>query len=301
MIQYFDREQKKVCEEKVFGGKLLKFLYGPSIFGRFFRNLIAKNPFFSNLAGYWYRQSWTKKSIIPFIDEYEVDASEFLKPPSQFTSFNDFFTRQLKLGVRPIDPAPHVAIIPADARYWFYENVDRAAPFHVKGEILNLNKLFNSNELSQRYQQGSAVFARLCPSDYHRFHFPCKGVPSVPRLVNGYLFSVNPIAIGQNLKIFWMNKRMLTLIETENFGTIAYFEIGATAVGTIHETFQPYEKVFKGEEKGYFSFGGSSLILLFEKGKIQFCPDLIEATHRGMEIRCLFGQRMGFDTAKSYV
>ena len=137
------------------------------------------------------------------------------------------------------------------------------------------------------------AIVRLCPSDYHRFHFPCDCVPGQTRLINGWLYSVNPLAIKNNLDIFTQNKRTLCELETNRFGKILYLEIGATNVGSIQQTYEPFEKQPKGAEKGYFEFGGSSLILLFAKGMIQFDQDLLDATEAGLEMRCLMGQQMG--------
>lgn len=296
-IPYIDRNTGHIAYEKVYGGKELKFLYGHSIFSRLLGtplcHLISNPHWISALYGFWQKLPITKSKILPFIKEYEVDPSEFLEPVSSFQSFNDFFIRKLKPHARPIAKNPDVAVLPADARYWFFENIELATPFSVKGKPFNLEQLLGNAEEAKRYEQGSLVMARLCPSDYHRFHFPCDGIPSKPHLINGPLYSVNPIALKQNIKILSENKRMVTFIESEGFGKVAYIDVGATFVGSIHQTFKPHVYQEKGSEKGYFEFGGSSLILLFEKGKIRFSEDLLQASQKGLEIRCLMGQVMG--------
>jgi len=234
---------------------------------------------------------WTKAKIKPFLNEYHVNSSEFLKSVEQFASFNDFFIRKLKPEVRPL--APSSAIIPADGRYWFYPDVSTANDFIVKGKKFDLAKLLRSDALAEQYRKGSMVMARLCPSDYHRFHFPCDGTASESTLINGCLYSVNPYAIKQNIDIFTENKRTLCRFQTEKFGQVLYLDIGATNVGSIHQTYQLNQFQQKGAEKGYFSFGGSALILLFEPNRILFDHDLVEATQKGFEIRCLFGQSLG--------
>ena len=137
------------------------------------------------------------------------------------------------------------------------------------------------------------VIARLCPIDYHRFHFPFSCTPSKSTLLNGALFSVNPLALKKNIRIFSENKRSLTSLKTDKFGDVLFIEVGATCVGGIFQTYTPNQAVVKGQEKGYFSFGGSSLILLFEPGRIHFDADLIEASKKKIEIRGLLGQSMG--------
>ena len=137
------------------------------------------------------------------------------------------------------------------------------------------------------------AIARLCPSDYHRFHFPCDGIPAKPRLINGLLYSVNPIALKKNVSILSENKRMITEIETDHFGTVLYIEIGATSVGSIRQTYTPDLKVKKGDEKGYFEFGGSCIALLFEKGRVTFDADLTANTQKGIETKANFGETLG--------
>lgn len=287
-IPYIDRQTKKIAYEKVYGGKAVSFLYNGSKAGSFLKNCLSKNSFVSSFLGFWHKQKWTKRNILPFIKEYEVDPKEFLEPDS-FTSFNDFFIRKLKPELRPI--APSDAVIPADGRYWFYEKMTRDTDFIIKGERLNREKLLGKE--SKGFENGAVAIARLCPSDYHRFHFPVDCIPGNPSLINGPLFSVNPLSIKQNIAHLTENKRMVTLLEKTPFGRIAFIEIGATSVGTIKETFTPHKLVQKGTEKGYFEFGGSALIILFEPETIAFSEDLLEATQKGYEIRCLMGQKMG--------
>ena len=134
--------------------------------------------------------------------------------------------------------------------------------------------------------------ARLCPTDYHRFHFPFSCHASSVKVINGFLYSVNPLALSKNIEIFTENTRVISTLTSEIFGEVIFIEVGATNVGSIHQTYRE-GTVQKGEEKGYFSFGGSSLILLFEEGRIVFDQDLIEAGKTGVEIKCLMGQPMG--------
>ena len=137
------------------------------------------------------------------------------------------------------------------------------------------------------------VIARLCPTDYHRFHFPVSGLPQNSQPIEGPLFSVNSLALSQRFSTLWENKRAMTQIESEEFGSVCMVEIGATCVGTIHQTFCPNRPVNKGDEKGYFSFGGSCVILLFEKGRIRFDADLVANSRQNLETRCLFGTSIG--------
>lgn len=296
-IIYIDRSSGQKQKEKVYKGKALSFLYGNSLPSRFFRPfllpLLTRWPLFSSLFGKLQKHPSSVKRIQPFIEGFGIDSSEFLDPVCSFRSFNDFFIRKLKPQARPIYPDPRVAIIPADGRYYFFNNIEHAQGFAIKGEKFDLKTLLQNDALAKRYQEGSMVLARLCPSDYHRFHFPCDCRPGETQLINGCLFSVNPVAIKRNIHIFTQNRRTLCELETTQFGKILYLEVGATSVGSIRETYTPFQHQQKGAEKGYFEFGGSALILLFAKNQIIFDQDLIKATDEGFEIRCLLGQSMG--------
>lgn len=285
-IYYIDRRTGEKREEKVYFERVLRFLYG-NAFGRLLAMLLANLPFFSHIFGWWQRSSFTKSKILPFIQKYEIDVSEFEMPIPSYSSFDAFFTRKLKREARPLADG---LIAPADGRYLFYQNIETCDGFVVKGQKFSLEKLTGSPSVAVQYANGSMVIARLCPSDYHRFHFPCDCTPSVPRLINGTLYSVNPIALKQRIELLTENKRMVTKLTTENYGELLFIEIGATNVGSIHQTFTPNQPSRKGEEKGYFSFGGSSIILLFETNRIQFAEDLLTNSSEHIETLCLVGQ-----------
>ena len=295
-IFYIDREPKKRCEERVYGAAFLKFLYGETWMSRFLGSSIsfalARLPFISAFYGYLQNLPSSAKKITPFIKTFGVDPSEFAQTPSEFRSFSDFFTRKLKPEARPIAPGENIAIIPADGRYLFFQNIKKSDGFVVKGQKFDLTSLLQDEQLAEEYEEGAMVMARLCPTDYHRYHFPCDCEAGKTSLINGWLYSVNPVAIKKNIHIFTENKRTLCMLDTAHFGKVLFLEIGATFVGAIHETYQE-GPCAKGEEKGFFSFGGSSLILLFPPNRIQFDQDLLDATALQMEIKCLMGQPMG--------
>lgn len=296
-ITYIDRTTGKVEQEQVYGARALNLLYGKgwltSLLGGPIAHLCARLPFFSAFFGYLKTRPSSAKQIVPFIKNFKIKTSEFQEEPHTFASFNDFFIRKLKPSARPIAANKNVAVIPADGRYWFYQHYDLTEGIIVKGERFDLPTLLNNQSLAAKYSQGAMVIARLCPTDYHRFHFPCDCIPGKTQLINGWLYSVNPVAIKKDLQIFTQNKRTLCELETVNFGKILFLEIGATCVGAIHQTYIPDKRYAKGDEKGYFSFGASSLILLFPPNKIIFDKDLIEATEKHLEMRCLMGQSMG--------
>jgi len=296
-IPFIDRATGKKCDERVYGGKALQLLYGDDLVSKILSppllHLLCRYPLFSHLYGSWQKSAKSKAKIKPFIKEFELDSSEYLLDVDAYTSFNDFFIRKLKPEARPIVAEDNIAIIPADARYLFHQNIQESDGFIVKGEKFCLSILLGDLELAKKYEGGSMVMARLCPVDYHRYHFPCDSVPKETRFINGWLYSVNPIALKKNIHVLTQNKRAITELETQAFGTVQYLEIGATSVGSINQTYTPNEPYKKGDELGYFSFGASFLILLFEKGRIQIDQDLLEATAKGTEMRCLLGQSLG--------
>lgn len=295
-IFYIDRISQEKSKEKVYGQKYIKLLYGDGLFTKIFSPIflsLAKWPFLSRLYGYLQKRRSSAKKIKPFLKFFEIDFSDFLEKVEDFRSFNDFFVRKLKPDSRPIEKDEKIATLPADGRYLDYQDISLEDCFFVKGQKFHLEKFLQDEDLFKRYQKGSMVIARLCPVDYHRFHFPCNCTPSTPKLINGYLYSVNPLALKKNAHIFCENKRYLTELYTENFGKVLFVEIGATFVGSIHQTFSPNKFCQKGEEKGFFSFGGSCIAILFESGKIQFEEDLIKASKEKIETRALFGQTLG--------
>jgi len=290
-IHFINRSTQQEEEESVYGARALNFLYGNSFFGNVFKILLSKNHLFSCLYGSLMKSRLSRFKITPFIKKYSVDTSEFKDPLSSFHSFNDFFIRKMKPEARPIHSSD--AIIPADGRYYFYQNISEVDGFIVKDEKFTLKSLLQDTSLAEKYSSGSMVFARLCPTDYHRYHFPCDCTARTSKIINGYLYSVNPIAVKQNIHVFTQNKRAITELTTDIFGTVSFLEIGATNVGSINQTYDPGNNYSKGDEKGYFAFGGSALIILFEEGSIKFDQDLIDATNSGLEMRCLMGQSMG--------
>lgn len=296
-IVYIDRLTGRKEVEKVYKGRALELLYGGHwinrLLGAPLLPLLVKYPFFSAFYGYLQKRTVSAKKIPSFIQAFNIDTSEFLESVSHFKSFNDFFIRKLKPEARPIAKGNNVAIIPADGRYYFHQHLELNEEFIVKSHPFNLSALLEDKALAAEYAGGSLMMARLCPSDYHRFHFPCACLPGETRLINGWVYSVNPMAVKRDIHIFTKNKRTLCTLETEAFGQVLYMEIGATAVGSIRQTYTPLVAQEKGAEKGYFEFGASALLILFKRGAIQFEPDLLEATRRGIEIRCLMGQQMG--------
>ena len=294
-IVYYDRYLGKTCVEKIYGDKALRWTYGTRS-GRVTLDVLVKRALFSRWYGWRMDRASTRKKISPFIKSYELDASEFASQVDEFANFNEFFFRKLKPEARPIDADFSSAVFPADGRHLCVPDLSRCEGLFVKGEMFDLASLLGDANLADEYAQGSLLLSRLCPVDYHRFHFPVAGVPGNTRLINGPLYSVNPIALRQNIHILTTNKRCVTEMETESFGKVLLIEIGATCVGSIRQTYSAGKKVAKGSEKGYFRFGGSSTITIFEAGQIVFDQDIVENSLKNRELYAKVGDRMGVST-----
>ncbi len=291
-IVYYDRYRRTTCVEKVYGEKALRWTYG-TLAGRISLNLLVKRALFSHWYGWSMDRPATRQKIAPFIKEYGLNASEFVSDVDDFANFNEFFSRKLRPEARPIDSDSSSVVFPADGRHLCVPDLSRCDGLFVKGEMFDLKTLLDNKVLAEQYSEGSLLLSRLCPVDYHRFHFPAAGVPGSARLINGPLYSVNPIALCQNISILATNKRCITELQTESFGKILLLEIGATCVGSIRQTYAPGTPVSKGSEKGYFRFGGSSTITIFEPGRIRFDQDLIDSSQRHRELYARVGDHLG--------
>lgn len=291
-IRYYNRYTQTQETERIFGEKWLRFAYEKPL-GRASVWLFARRKFFSAYYGWKMNKRRSALKIIPFIAEYDIDVDEFAKRAFDYRNFNEFFYRSLKPESRPINPDANTAVLPADGRHLAFPNVDAADGFYVKGAKFTLAELLGDAALAEKFAGGSMLISRLCPVDYHRFHFPVAGQPGESRLINGWLYSVSPIALQRNIRYLVENKRMITLVESPVFGTVAMIEVGATNVGTIKQTYVDDRAVAKGEEKGFFAFGGSCVITVFLKGRITFAEDLVTQSANCVETYARMGDVLG--------
>jgi phosphatidylserine decarboxylase len=291
-IRYFDRYSRTVKTEKVFGEKWVRLAYeNPG--GRLFVWAIARRAWFSRWYGYKMNKSVSSLRIMPFITQYDLDVDEFAKSPFDYKTFNEFFYRALKPEVRPIAPGPGVAVFPADGRHLAFPDIEAAAGFYVKGSKFSFAELLGDEAVAKKFAGGAMLISRLCPVDYHRFHFPVAGLPGESRLIQGWLYSVSPVALRRRLRYLIENKREITLVESPQFGTVAMIEVGATNVGAIRQNYVPGRAVEKGAEKGLFAFGGSCVITIFQRDRIKFDEDIVAQSAQQMETYARMGDRLG--------
>jgi phosphatidylserine decarboxylase len=287
-VQFVDRESGSIKTEKVAGEKWLVWLYNNPV-GEATLWALAKRKAVSSFYGELMDRPASAEKIGPFVEEFNIDMSEAKK--QNFNSFNDFFTRELKASARTIDTVSTVAVSPADGKILAYADIS-TANFIVKGYRFDVPSFLSDEKLAKKYSDGSLVIIRLAPNDYHRFHFPVNGKITSTEEVYGDYYSVNPIALREMVEIFCLNKRAYSVIDSPVFGQVVMAEVGATMVGSIVQTFSD-DTVLKGAEKGYFKFGGSTVVLLFEKDKIILDEDLLENTLKGLETSVLMGERIG--------
>jgi phosphatidylserine decarboxylase len=289
-IQFFNPQTGKVEIENVYGEGFLRWAYGNPA-GRLTVELAVKRAWFSRWYGWRMDRPASAAKIAPFIKQFGLDTSEFADPPESFESFNAFFFRKLKADARPVDADPSVAVFPADGRHLALPVIDEADNFYIKGQRLDLRSFLADDGLYREFSGGALLISRLCPVDYHRYHFPVSGEAEAPVLLNGPLYSVSPLALRRRLAILWENKRSRTVIESPVFGKVLVMEIGATCVGSMRATYRP-GPVAKGQEKGYFTFGGSCVVTLFQPGRIRFREDLLAHSAESRETYARMGERL---------
>ena len=291
-IEYIYRKTGEKLIEKVPGEKYLKFLYY-NPFGELALNLVIKRKFLT----WYYGKEMDKKSSVSkiksLIESAGINMAESKKNIDEFNSFNEFFIRELKSGAREIDMNENTLVSPADGRIFVYENLSEVSKFFLKGDQFTLQEFFKDDFLAEKYKDGVFMIIRLAPVDYHRYHFPADGFINKSRLIEGYYYSVSPHAIKKNFRIYCENKREYSTLKTEKFGDIIISEIAATMVGGIIQSYTPDTFIKKGDEKGYFYFGGSTVIMIFEKGKVAVDKDLILNTQNGIETKVYMGEKIG--------
>jgi len=287
-LTYIDRETGALEQEKIYGETELDFLYGTR-FGKTLRALGITLPWFSHLNALPKKCGPQQQKIREFASRYEVNVAEAEMALEQYPTLDAFFCRRLKAGVRAIDNAPQVITAPADGRVLAYR-VQRGQLLHVKQQQVAVADLLQDVDAARELENGTAVVVRLAPKDYHRFHFPVAGVASSQRIVGTRLESVHPIALHSGARSF-LNKRAITRLDAVTTGRLYMVEVGALTVGTIVQSYVP-GNVQCGQEKGYFRFGGSTVVLLWGEQGPRVDEDLRANSERGLETLVKYGTRI---------
>lgn len=278
--------------EPVYAGKFLLWSHN-TLAGRALTWLMLRQPVVSRCYGWWNRRRWSRRRIKPFVASMGVRSGESLRALSEFNSFSDFFIRRIDMRRRPIAVDPDICVAPADGKVLAYPVVHRNQAFQIKGATFSLDTLLRDAALTDRFAEGSMLIVRLHLADYHHFHFPVGAVASAALAIEGKLHTVGPYAVRWPAVFYRENRRAITRLKTLRFGTVAMVEIGAFTVGSIRQCYTAGRAAAKGEHKGYFELGGSTIVLLFERGAIRLDEDLCERTRRQVETMVRLGEPVG--------
>ncbi|KAM7258939.1 hypothetical protein ACFE04_014680 [Oxalis oulophora] len=306
-IIVYDRRKKRLVEELIDGKIVLSMraIYQSKV-GLGLMDKGAKE-FLQSISEKQGRKMSTvesAKDIPKFIEFFkdQINFAEVKYPLEHFKTFNDFFIRELKPDARPIAfmDRDDIAVCAADCRLMAFTSVEESQRFWIKGRKFSVQGLLGKDVCSNAFIDGTLVIFRLAPQDYHRYHFPVSGTIENFVDIPGCLYTVNPIAVNSKYcNVFTENKRVVSIISTAEFGKVAFVAIGATMVGSITFTKKEGDVVKKGDEFGYFSFGGSTVICVFEKGAIQIDEDLVKNSARSLETLVRVGETLGISTRKS--
>jgi phosphatidylserine decarboxylase len=285
-ITYVHRETGTLRTERVYAERYLRRLY-ETAWGSALLHTFVNRAWFSHLTGFLKRSPISRREIPGFIRRYGIDATESEFPAASYRSLDAFFTRKLKPGTRPIDRNPRHLVAPAEGRVLAFAEMPRDR-LDIKGCAVDIDELVGG---LNGFKPGAGFVIRLAPCDYHRFHFPADGLASDPLRLGRRLHSVHPIALAAGAPSF-RNKRMVSMLSGTGCGRLLQIEVGALTVGSIVRTYES-GRVKRGQEKGYFRFGGSTVILLAEPGRVFPDQDLLDATAQGLETLVKVGTRIG--------
>jgi len=282
----YDRKNNKYYEEKIYKYKQLNFYYNTFI-GRIILKFVTLR--YSWKVYGWYMDSkFSIKKIEEFIKLGKIDLSDYEK--KEYKSFNEFFSRKILPDKRPIDMNPNTLISIADSKVR-YAKITPDMRLKIKNSMYSVNDLLKNKELAEKYIDGDCLILRLTVSDYHRYCYLDNGTQGKNKKIKGVLHTVNSIS-QDRYKIYAQNSREYAILDTENFGQVVQIEVGALQVGRI-KNFHESNKFVNGEEKGLFEFGGSTIILLFEKGRVQIDKDIIENSLKDIETKVIMGEKIG--------
>ena len=290
-IPLYNRLTKSLEYEVVFERRFMEFFYGTGL-GVWICEHLLKKLWFSRCYGRVKHHANSKASIAPFVERYAINTDEILQPLEEYASFNEFFIRELVDGARPIDNTPGHLISPADGRVIHYP-ITNSTVIPVKGAHFDIAALLDDAALATQYNGGDCFIIRLAPVDYHRYGYIDSGKHDKHSRVNGFLHSVSPYALQRNLKVFTENQRELCVLHTDNFGTVIQVEVGALVVGRIVQHQPEGGRFERGEQKGYFEFGGSTVILLFEPAIVVPDKDILDYSRDGIETIVKYGSKIG--------
>jgi phosphatidylserine decarboxylase len=232
-----------------------------------------------------------------FIAFHHLNVNEIADPLDSFKTFNEFFYRKLRPDARPLDEPdnPGRLVSMADCRMMAFNTVNQASQIWIKGRDFTVSRLLGPRyaSVAHKYDGGGLAIFRLAPQDYHRFHSPVRGRIGKITHIDGEYYTVNPQAIRSSLDVYGENVRQIVPIESEEFGTVMTVWVGAMMVGSIGTTVKEGEMVERGQELGWFAFGGSTIVALFENGRVSWDQDLQDNAAAAIETLVRVGMGIG--------
>lgn len=277
----YDRKSKEIINDSQYGGKYLDFLYNKAI-GRMLLKFIIC-PVFSKINGIYNSTSASRSKINGFIKEYGIDMSGYEK--KQYSSFNDFFTRK-RINIC-FDRNEKAFISPADSKLTVYRITDDMK-VKVKQSIYTINELVGEKSGLEKFSGGNCLVFRLSMDDYHRYCFIDDGEVIKHRYIKGKLHTVS--SVSSKCKVYSHNTRVCDYMDTRNFGRVIFIEVGALLVGKIND--RKKRKFSKGEEKGYFELGGSTIVILTNDA-VKIDDDILHQSKKGIETKVKYGEKIG--------
>lgn len=278
----YNRKEKNIIEIKEGLEKSLNFLYN-TFLGRVILKLFLARPYLSKLRGWYLKRGITKKDIKPFVLKNNIDVSGF--DLESFKCFNDFFIR--KRDKIEFEKDNNLLISPADSKLSVYK-ISEDLRLNIKRSSYTISEILGDDKLSKKYKDGYCLVFRLCVDDYHRYIYTDNGELIKKYKISGELHTVRPVS--DKCKVFSRNTREISVLKTENFGDVVQIEVGAMFVGAIKNHEVPEFK--RGQEKGYFEFGGSTIVMLYDKN-IKIDDDISEYSKKDIETKVKIGERVG--------
>lgn len=258
-----------------------------TVFGRCLLKILT-TPAISKMAGAFMNSTLSKPYIKYFIKSNKIDLADY--KIDNWQCFNEFFTRELKSGKRVIDNDENSFISPCDSYLSIYK-ISEDSTFKIKDSVYTIEELVNDKSIQNEYEGGLCLVFRLTPSDYHRYIYPDNGCKGKNYFIKGILHTVRPVAFNR-YKVFKTNSREYTILKTNNFEDIVFIEVGAMLVGKIKNYHQEHN--FKrGEEKGKFEFGGSTICMIVKKDIVEIEPRIIQALETQSEFKVKLGEKIG--------
>jgi len=290
-ILLYDRKTQSIREEALFEKDVMEFFYGTRL-GFYITELFFKNRRPTELYARLQRSPGSKAKIRKFVESHGINLDELERPIESFNTFNEFFIRRLKPSARRIDRNPASLISIADCRLSAYP-IREDTIYPVKARSFTVAQLVGDKEIAAGYVGGLCLIFRLAPVDYHRFGYIDDCEQSPVTAINGFYRSVHPLSLRRMKAVFTENRREYCVLKTANFGEALQVDVGAVCVGRIVQKHPDGGRFTRGEEKGYFEFGGSTAILLLKPGAAKIDDDIADYSGRGIETIVRYGEKIG--------